>query len=131
MSRKIGTAILYAATSVFLWIFLDGIYGAGPITRHSILVYSAMLGFGLFVVATLLAPFQRQWSMRCAVAGAVLSWPEFILVLSTIPWDNLRWFISYRLSTAIALICLATASIYSASQMLTSNRLPSHGRGLA
>jgi hypothetical protein len=130
MSKKIVAGILYATTTVFLWMFLDGIYGAGPITRHSILVYSAMLGFGFFVIATLLAPFQRRWSIRCAVAGAALSWPEFILAFSTIPWSNLAWFISYRTGTAIALVCLIASSFYSVAQMLLPDRPASHQESL-
>jgi hypothetical protein len=131
MRQKIVTAILYAVTSISLWAFLDAIYGAGSITRYNILVYSATLGLGLFIVACLLAPFQRHWSIRCAVAGAVLSWPEFILVLSAVPWGNLIWFIRYRPGTATALVSLAFSSIYSLSQMLSLNRLSSQGGGLA
>jgi hypothetical protein len=123
MSQKIVAASLYAVTSFFLWAFLDAIYGAGPITRYNILVYSASLGLGLFVIACFLAPFQRLWSIRCAVAGAVLSWPEFILVSTAIPWGNLVWFVRYRPGTATALVCLTFSSIYSLSQLLSSNRI--------
>ena len=131
MSQKITTAILYAVTSIFLWAFLDGIYGAGPITRYNILVYSATLGLCLFIVACFLAPFQKHWSIRCAVVGAVLCWPEFILAFSAIPWGNLVWFIRYRSGTAAALVCLVVSSIYSLNQMLSLNRLSSQAGGQA
>src|SRR5262249_20030980 len=113
MTRRIVQVFLYAATSISLIFFLDSVFGAAPVTRHTLFLYATTLGVVLFVTAAVVSIFSLLFATRIALVAAVLSWPEFGLLLRAIPWNDLGWFLRYRTGSLIALLLLVVCTVYS------------------
>ena len=119
MKQKILSLVLYATTAFALAEFIDGLYGAGPVTRHLELIHLAIAGTILFAAAFVLSLFTLRAGVVCGLVGSVLSWPYFAVGMPTIPWGSLVSILPYAswLDLVIAIIALAVASVYSANQL--------------
>jgi hypothetical protein len=128
MLRKIGSAAVYAITAWDLLSFLRRVYGLGPTIHYSVLIYIAIVGSSLFVIASVFSLFRPRWGSVCALVACILSWPFFSRELSVIPsmWrghvsvSNPSYW-GFRL---ISIYMLGIASIYSAIDLRLSLRAP-------
>jgi hypothetical protein len=116
--RKIITALVYAATAFAFAMYLDSIYGAGPVTHGLWFIDLATVGMVLFAVACILSFFALRIGLVCAVAGGVLSWPAFAFAMFKIPWGRIVSILPYSnwLDLLMAIVTLIVSSIYSVSQ---------------
>jgi hypothetical protein len=80
-------------------------------------LYALVGGLALFIVSTISSLFGKKLAILCGLMAAILSWPEFSLVLSTVPWRDLAWFLRYRMEATASLLCLFVSSIYSLSRL--------------
>ena len=72
MKRRILSVLIYATTAFALAEFLDGLYGAGPVTHHLALIHLAIAGTILFAAACILSLFTLRVGVVCGLGGVVL-----------------------------------------------------------
>jgi len=115
MKRKILSVVIYATTAFALAEFFDALYGAGPVTRHSVLIHLAIAGTILFAAACILSLFILRVGVVCGLAGGALSWPCFAIQMPAIPWGSLVSILPYAnwLYLLTAILVLVVSSIYS------------------
>jgi len=119
MKYRILSAAVYAITAVALADYFDALYGAGPVTSHLGLIYSAIAGAVLFAVAFVLSMFTLRFGAICGLAACILSWPCFGIQLPGIPWTKLvsvAHYANWRF-IFLAILMLAVSSAYSLWQL--------------
>lgn len=131
MKQKIISAVIYAATTLALAYFFDGLYGGEPITHHLGLIYAATAGAILFAVACVLSLLSLRFGTVCALAACILSWPLFSGNLFTIlsVWRSLFSILRHSNwgASLAAVVMLIISSIYSLSRLKLAFRAPFAG----
>lgn len=119
MKRRILSVLIYATTAFALAEFLDGLYGAGPVTHHLALIHLAIAGTILFAAACILSLFTLRVGVVCGLGGVVLSWPYFALQMPAIPWGSLISILPHAnwVDLLTAILVLVVSSVYSVNQL--------------
>lgn len=128
MKRKVIAAVVYAATAFALASFFDALYGAGPVTRGLWLIHLAIAGTILFAAACIVSLFALRAGILCAIAGGILSWPEFADSFGFIPWRHILSILPYAnwLVLLTAIFALIVSSAYSIDEVSLLFRIRNH-----
>jgi hypothetical protein len=120
VKRKITSALVYAVNAFALAIYIDSLYGAGPVTHGLWFINLAIVGMALLASAFILSLFTSGVGLVSAVAGELLSWPAIALAIFRIPWKSIISILPYAnwLYLLIAIVALVVSSVYSVSQAL-------------
>jgi hypothetical protein len=124
VNRKITSAVVYAATALALAAYFDAVYGAGRVVRGVWLIHIATAGAVLLAAACILSLFSLRAGVACALAGGLLSWPQFGVATFGIPWRSIVEILPYAywLELLSAILALAVCSVYSVTQVVMLSR---------
>lgn len=127
--KKLVPSILYGATAIAMLFYFDFVIGVGPLTRHRSMFYAAALGALLLLAGSAMGAFGVRWATASSMFGVALCWPQFVLMLRSIPWLDVSWSLRYRRETSAAVFLLVCCLLYFFRLMWRQSRRESSERG--
>lgn len=112
---KILSASVYLAAALAMGAYYDAVHGAGPLTRHVLLVRFGVAGAFLFGCAFLLSLWKPHRAVLVGILACCLSWSDFAWIVPQIPFLHVFSVIGYAYwnETLLALMTLILATAYS------------------
>ena len=126
MKKKVISASVYLAAALAMGAYYDAVYGAGPVTRHPLLLRSGVAGAFLFGCASLLSLWKTQRAVFVGILACFLCWSDFARIMPQIPFRQVFSVIGYGYwnETLLALLILILASAYCIRQSWGTFRHP-------
>jgi hypothetical protein len=118
LKKKISSASVYLAAALAMGAYYDAVYGAGPVTRHTVLLSLGVSGAFLFGFTSLLSFWKPHRAVLVAILACCLCWSDFARIVPQIPFLQVFSIIGYAYwnETLLALLILILASAYSLRQ---------------
>ena len=109
---------MYLVAALAMGAYYDAVYGAGPVTRHPMLVHVGVAGAFLFGCASLVSLWKPYLSVIVSIFACCLCWSDFAWIVPQIPFFHVFSIIGYAYwnETLLALLILILASAYSLRQ---------------
>ena len=109
---------MYLAAALAMGAYYDAVYGAGPVTRHKLLLRFGVSGAFLFGSTSLLSLWKPHRAVLVGTLACCLCWSDFARVVPYIPFLQVFSVIGYAYwnETLLALLILIFASAYSLRQ---------------
>jgi len=98
--------------------YYDAVYGAGPVTHHTLLLRVGVAGAFLFGCTFLLSLWKPHRAVLVGILACCLCWSDFARIVPQIPFLQVFSAIGYAYwnETLLALLILILASAYSLRQ---------------
>jgi len=118
LRKKIIAASVYLAAALAMGAYYDAVYGAGPVTRHTLLLRLGVAGAFLFGCTSLLSLWKPHRAVLVGILACCLCWSDFPRIVPQIPFLHVFSVIGYAYwnETLLALLILILASGYSLRQ---------------
>jgi hypothetical protein len=118
LKKKAISASVYLAAALAMGAYYDAVYGAGPVTRHKLLLRFGVAGAFLFGSTSLLSLWKPHRAVLVGTLACCLCWSDFARVVPYIPFLQVFSVIGYAYwnETLLALLILIFASAYSLRQ---------------
>jgi len=118
LKKKIISASVYLAAALAMGAYYDAVYGAGPVTRHTLLLRVGVAGAFLFGCTFLLSLWKPNRAVLVGILACCLCWSDFARIVPQIPFLQIFSVIGYAYwnETLLALLILILASAYSLRQ---------------
>jgi hypothetical protein len=118
LKKKFISASVYLAAALAMGAYYDAVYGAGPVTRHTLLLRVGVAGAFLFGCTSLLSLWNPHQAVLVGIFACCLCWSDFARIVPRIPFLQVFSVIGYAYwnETLLALLILILASAYSLRQ---------------
>ena len=118
LKKKVISASVYLAAALAMGAYYDAVYGAGPVTHHTLLLRVGVAGTFLFGCTFLLSLWKPHRAVLVGILACCLCWSDFARIVPQIPFRQVFSAIGYAYwnETLLALLILILASAYSLRQ---------------
>ena len=118
LKKKVISASVYLAAALAMGAYYDAVYGAGPVTHHTLLLRVGVAGTFLFGCTFLLSLWKPHRAVLVGILACCLCWSDFARIVPQIPFLQVFSAIGYAYwnETLLALLILILASAYSLRQ---------------
>jgi hypothetical protein len=99
LKKKISSASVYLAAALAMGAYYDAVYGAGPVTRHTVLLSLGVSGAFLFGFTSLLSFWKPHRAVLVGILACCLCWSDFARIVPQIPFLQVFSIIGYATLT--------------------------------